>query len=446
MNSKHNFHQKVTLTASSLQTGTNFRSSIKELKQYSLQSDFLRKTSGTMLAKVIIGLLGAVSSILLARLLGPDARGTFGIALQLTTFGVQIGCLGLHSSNLYYSAKDSSRVPTIVGNSLILSLVLGIAVIFFMSLFFLVFPAIRPLDGTIFVLSLLAIPIGIVYLLVQNVLPGIQDIKSFNYSEIAFRSIGVILFIVVIILFNSSSIELVYSTTFVPPLLVSSWIVWKLWKFGSPKTSIPEIKNSISYASRVYISMIFAFVMFKGNLFIIKGMLGVTQAGYYAVVMNIADLFTLISASIGMILFSKSSSMENNRQRWKMTIKSAALCSGILLFTIGVFYWKDYFLVTLLFGKEFSEAVEPCKFLLPGIFFIGVQTIFMQYLASIGLPKFTLYLWGIGATFTVLLNYIFIQQYGLNGASVASSISYCVFTIAVFFYSLYYGRKEIVSI
>ena len=446
MNSKHNIHQKVTLTPSSLQTGTNFRSSIKELKQYSLQSDFLRKTSGTMLAKIVIGILGALGSILLARLLGPDARGTFGIALQLTTFGVQIGCLGLHSSNLFYSAKDSTKVPTIVGNSLILSIVLGIVVIVLMSVFFLFFPSIRPLDGTIYLLSLLAIPFGIVYLLVQNVLPGIQDIQSYNYSEIAFRGIGVVLFIIVILLFHSTSIELVYCTTFVAPLLVSSWIVWKLRNFGTPTTSLPEIKNSISYASRVYVSMIFAFVMFKGNLFIIKEMLGVTQAGYYSVVMNIADLFTLISASIGMILFSKSSSMENNRQRWKMTIKSAVLCAGILLLSVVIFYWNDYLLVTLLFGKEFSEAVAPCNYLLIGIIFIGVQTIFMQYLASIGLPKITLYLWGIGSILTVILNYVFIQKYGLNGASIASSISYCVFTVAVFICASHYGRKEIVNV
>lgn len=399
-----------------------------------------------MLAKIVIGILGAVSSILLARLLGPDARGTFGIALQLSTFGVQIGCLGLHSSNLYYSAKDSSKVPTLVGNSIILSVVLGIAVIAAMAVFFLLFPSIRPLDGSIYVLSLLAIPFGIVYLLIQNILPGIQDIKSYNYSEIAFRIIGVLLFIIVIVLFNSSSIELVYSTTFVAPLLVSTWIVWKLRTYGAPTTSIPEVKNSISYASRVYVSMIFAFVMFKGNLFIIKEMLGVTQAGYYSVVMNIADLFTLISASIGMILFSKSSSMENNKQRWKMTIKSAMLCGGILLFSVVLFYWNDHLLVTLLFGKEFSQAVEPCNYLLVGIIFIGVQTIFMQYLASIGLPKFTLYLWGIGAIVTVILNYFFIREYDLNGASIASSISYCVFTIAVFIYASYYGRKEIVSI
>ena len=445
MISEHLTHQKVTPIPSSLQTATNILSSLKQLKNASLQSDFLRKTSGTMIAKVIIGSLGAVSSILLARLLGPEARGTFGIALQLSTLGVQIGCLGIHSSNLFYSAKDSSKVPVIVGNSLVLSVVLGIVVIMLMSGFFYAFPEYRPLEGDILTLALLWVPIGIAYLLLQNILPGVQDIKGYNYSEIAFRIFGVLLFLIAIALFKTYSIEVIYSTTFISPLLVTIWVVWKLRTYGKISVSFKEMRLSISYATRIYITMIFAFVMLRANLFMIKDMLGVKEAGYYSVVLNIADLFTLISASIGMILYSKSSSMNHNKQRWNMTIKAAVLCTLILLFAISVFYFNNEYVISLLFGKEFSAATIPSNYLLIGIFFIGVQTIFMQYLASIGLPKITLYLWGLGAGLAIVLNYIFIPKFGLNGASIASSITYGVFAISVMICAFYYGKKDVIK-
>lgn len=442
---EHLSHQKVTLIPSSLQTAAKIHSSLKHLRNASLQSDFLRKTSGTMIAKVIIGSLGAVSSILLARLLGPEARGTFGIALQLSTLGVQIGCLGIHSSNLFYSAKDSSKVPVIVGNSLLLSVVLGIVVILLMSGFFYAFPDYRPLEGDILTLALLWVPIGIAYLLVQNILPGVQDIKGYNYSEIAFRIIGVLLFLIVIALFKTYSIEVIYSTTFIPPLLVTIWVVWKLRKYGKISVSFKEMRLSISYATRIYIAMIFAFVMLRANLFMIKDMLSVKEAGIYSVVMNLSDLFSMISVSFGMILFAKSSSLQDNVKRWNMTLKSALLCSVILLITFAIYYLNDSFIINTLYGIEFESAVTPSNYLLIGMFCMGIQTIFMQYLASIGLPKITLYLWGLGAGLAIVLNYIFIPKFGLNGASIASSITYGVFAISVMICAFYYGKKDVIK-
>ncbi len=398
-----------------------------------------------MLAKVIIGILGAISSILLARMLGPEARGTFGVALQLSTFGVQIGCLGINSSNLYYSAKDPSKVPIIAGNSLLISIVLGIIVIVVSSVFFYFFPTLQPLDGSMLQLSLFWVPLGILYLLLQNIFPGVQDIKSYNLAEIGFRAIGVILFVLVIVLFHSTSIELVYLTTYFPPLIISIWILWKLKSYGKISFDFKEVTSSISYSTRIYIATIFAFVMLKSNLFMIKEMLGATEAGYYSVVMNVSDLFSMISASIGMILYSKSSSMAENSRRWKMTLKSAALCSVLLLIAFTVYYFNDETIFRLLFGKEFDSAIVPFNYLLIGLFFMGVQTIFMQYLASIGLPKITLYLWGFGAVLYLILNTIFIPKYGLNGASIATSVSYFIFAVLVIICSFYYGKKVVIE-
>ena len=56
--------------------------------------------------------------------------------------------------------------------------------------------------------------------------------------------------------------------------------------------------------------------------------------------------------------------------------------------------------------------------------FYAVNNMFANYLASIGSPWFSVYIWIIGATVNVVLNALFIPQLGIRGAAIASLISY----------------------
>src|SRR3972149_6606561 len=66
-----------------------------------------------------------VTSVLVARILGPEGRGLYAVAMAVGAIGVQFGNLGLHASNTYYVARERSLLPALIGNTLLVSFVVG---------------------------------------------------------------------------------------------------------------------------------------------------------------------------------------------------------------------------------------------------------------------------------------------------------------------------------
>ena len=64
------------------------------------------------------------------------------------------------------------------------------------------------------------------------------------------------------------------------------------------------------------------------------------------------------------------------------------------------------------------------KILLLAVSILSLESILAQYYATIGKIKFLIYYWVIALCINVTLNYFWIPDYGIEGASWASLISY----------------------
>ena len=69
-------------------------------------------------------------------------------------------------------------------------------------------------------------------------------------------------------------------------------------------------------------------------------------------------------------------------------------------------------------------------FLMPGMLFLGINTVAVQFLNSIGYPKVVVIIWGLCSLGNILANLWVIPRYGITGASLVSSVSY----FAAFFF------------
>src|SRR3954468_4662345 len=112
-------------------------------------------------------ILNVVTSVIVARALGPSGRGAVAVALSLTLVLVQIGSSGLATANPYYAAKEPQARSRIIGNSIYLAVVLGIVLKGIAALVKVQFPSVvRGLDWTSLALVMVAIPaaLGSTYL------------------------------------------------------------------------------------------------------------------------------------------------------------------------------------------------------------------------------------------------------------------------------------------
>src|SRR5256885_11311635 len=87
--------------------------------QIARSSDFVAKFLGTYLTRIFLMAVSLVSVVVMARILGPEGRGLYGVAVTIGALGVQFGTLGLHTSNAYFAACKPDSLAALTGNTLL---------------------------------------------------------------------------------------------------------------------------------------------------------------------------------------------------------------------------------------------------------------------------------------------------------------------------------------
>src|SRR3954454_12598918 len=109
--------------------------------------------------KFTVLFLNLVTSVIVARALGPSGRGAVAVALSLLMLLVQFGSSGLATANPYYAAKEPAARNRIIGNSFYLSILVGTFLIGVTGVIKIEFPSIvRGLGWAEIVLVMAAIP------------------------------------------------------------------------------------------------------------------------------------------------------------------------------------------------------------------------------------------------------------------------------------------------
>ena len=65
----------------------------------SIPPDLTKRVLETFSTRIFLIILSLITSVFVARTLGPEGRGLYAIALTIGMLGVQFSNLGLHSSN-----------------------------------------------------------------------------------------------------------------------------------------------------------------------------------------------------------------------------------------------------------------------------------------------------------------------------------------------------------
>jgi O-antigen/teichoic acid export membrane protein len=82
--------------------------------------------------------------------------------------------------------------------------------------------------------------------------------------------------------------------------------------------------------------------------------------------------------------------------------------------------------VAFFYGQPFIGAANAILWLLPGVFLLSVNTIFMNFFAARGQPIIVIFSPFTALVVNVLLNLYFIPHFGISGAAMVSSISYAI--------------------
>ena len=111
--------------------------------------------------------------------------------------------------------------------------------------------------------------------------------------------------------------------------------------------------------------------------------------------------------------------------------------SVLLIISIGLALFSKV-IFSVLYGTQFIESALILIILLPGILIYGTGKIISADLAGRGKIKYNMIGAVIGAVSNIILNIILIPRYNIQGAAVATSISYILSVI----YIVYVFQKD----
>ena len=396
-----------------------------------LKSDLARKVFETLMTRVLMIVIGVISSVIIARILGPEGRGLYAVAVSLGGLGVQFGNLGLHASNTYSVAQRPSSLPILASNSLFVSFLFGGLGAGLLWVILSLWPHLVQIRGTLLILALGWIPFGLAYLLLQSLLVGVQDIRSYNLIDLGNRILSLAL-LGILLLLHSATVETVYVAGLITLFASLLWAIGRLRlrlsSFPSPSVSL--FKENLRYGMKAYVAALFAFLVLRADLFIIQYMIGAEQAGFYSIAVAVADLVYMLPVVVGTILFPRLAGMTDGQERWRYARIVVCWMAGIMVIVASLVAILAGPLVTLLFGRSFAPAIPALIWLMPGIVMLSINTIYMNYFASVGMPLITIYSPAVAVILNIVLNIRLIPPLGIVGASIASVAAYGVMLLA----------------
>jgi O-antigen/teichoic acid export membrane protein len=384
--------------------------------------------------------LALVSSVLLARVLGPEGRGLFALVLLLPEFAKSFALLGYDQANAVYAGLVPEGRRSLVWHSVAIAVVLGgLITLGGAGYLFLGAPGFhRLLQGPLwlYLLSLATLPFGMIAEYWGAILRGMNRILLLNVAEVASKIGSVVAVVVFLILLRQGVVGAVWANflTSLATFLLMFALLRRVGVWGKPSLDWPLLQRTSRFAIPAHAGTIAAYINYRVDEILVASMLPPEQLGFYAIAVGLVERLWIAPSAVGMALLPH---LANTRER------DPSVCAVIarhVMIWVGAGCAIVFVLagpvIHLLYGANFAAAVAPLRWLLPGIFTLSVGKVLVAELLAKEKPGYTVWASSIGAVANILANLILIPRMGISGASLASSISYTLLSIIVVWYYL----------
>jgi O-antigen/teichoic acid export membrane protein len=410
-----------------------------------------RNILNTLLTVVFKSALILGQSILLARILGPNARGIFGILNYSVEFFTILFCLNLSRTAGYFGTRfqknDADLVSFLVKQIFISSLLsfafLLIGYIFFNGRFF-IFPY-GVFAETFFVYIALTIVLRLIYMPFAEYYKAkgkVQWVNNIFLLHSVFLCLSYAFYHLCYKLQNSISYLFVIGITSFLAIGLALVFLYQLFyrdgfSFNLKSNNSPYLK----YASTGYFEKIFNYLHDRSDYFMLLYFAtSPYYIGIYLLVLGIFNTFQKIIIEIGSIFFIHLN--KERKAEFSVQFYSKFLIITLFFVTLMLYFFAKKIVLSL-YGIDFIESYPVLVLMLPAIFFFGLKELFSLYFASIDKQNINLTISLILFICSIILYAFFIPQRGVYGAAIAYSITQ---GLTVIIYLIIFNKYANISI
>lgn len=199
-----------------------------------------------------------------------------------------------------------------------------------------------------------------------------------------------------------------------------------------PLLAWKALRPVISFSLVGHLSNIINLINYRFDVWVVDQYQGAAELGLYAVAVGVAQLLFNIPEPFSRVVQPYLFGQVQNEMlsRFKAV---ARINFTVLLLLAALLALLSPWLVPALFGEEFRPSVAPLWWLLPGIVLSGAAKLLAQLVIQGGLQRFNLIGTAVAACFTITLDLLLIPRWGIQGAALATTISYGVVLAIILF-------------
>ncbi len=375
--------------------------------------------------------IGFVSSILVARWLGPSDRGLLAVIAYSAEVVVAVAGLGLTYAVIYFVSLKNAKAGGVLGNSLLYGL--GLAVVFIpLAIVFQQQLADVLGDGNgerAWVVAGVFVPILFLDWSIHNQLFGRLRFDLLNIFTVVSKVIGLVAAIVlvgVVGLGVSGALLALIATSLV--MIAATLIV--VLPDVRPSVDLRLFQTMVSYGLRVSIGWIFQILNFRVDVILVQQLTNLSTVGYYVIAQIVAELALTFAAAIQSsvtTLTARSAGDADEDDTIVSSLRHQTILTTAAIVLVGGF---GPLLIHVGYGSAFDAAVVPMLILLPAMLPLGAGQVVTGNLRGRARPGISSVLAGVTVVVTLSLDFALIPQFGVNGAAIASAVAYTFFGVA----------------
>ncbi len=409
-------------------------------------SSFAKNSFWTILSQGVIFVAGMGTSIIISRILNPEGRGIYALAVFLPAFLMYFANLGIGFSATFYIASGKYPPKIVLGNSLIcvfahsiFAILIGLIIICFFREQLFAGVAVKYLF-----FALLIVPSQLYLSFILPILLGMQRIRKYNFSQVLRYVLLfglVIIFLVGLDAGITGAIIIEALAAFIT-CIVAFAIVSRETKGISFKISKGYLNDAYQYGIKLYAGSVLLFLNRRSNLILINLFMSPVMVGFFGLAASLSEKVWLIADAIGTVLFPRIAS---EKDKEKKTVFTSLVFKTTILIVVVIcvfLYALGEFLIVFLYSPAFFESVRPFRLLLVGVVASSGWRILENDLRGRGKPGLITCIIAVSFVVNILFNIVLIPRYGMMGAAWASVVSATMsLVISIFAYCQISGNS-----
>jgi O-antigen/teichoic acid export membrane protein len=411
---------------------------------------FARNVSMTFATRVGLLLVGLVTSVIMARALGPQGKGLFSLAVLVPSMVFVATNLGLGTASGYLLGRKRASFEELAGNWLSLSLVIGFGTL---AVSLVLAPVLAPrfvpaVPLAAIAISLVCIPFSNLAFNFQMLFRANNDFRNFNVVEaLQPASFFVLLAISVVFfsahLFNAAIVAFLASTIVggVGAVLLASRIAPVAARWNGRL-----VREALGFGLQQNLANFLNMLNYRFDMLLVNYFLDPKYVGFYSISVVIAEKLWYVPNILSAVLHPRVAHAESDEEANRDTARVSRIT--VLMMgagSVGILLLGRP-LIRILFSDRFLPAVAPLFVLLPGVVMISIAKVLTSDLIARGHPRANMWSGTAGFVSNVILNVILIPRMGLVGAALSSTVSYSLYAVVIMIFFLRITGVSVVSL